>query len=141
MKLYVPLFAMLLAVPAFAQDETGTPSGNRDTTMDSEMSTRLGTSFYSDEGMTTLRTADEIKTLWTSISAEDQTALRARCEAMGTVSAEGSGDGTASSSGTEADATGSENANDADAITPAEDPGFFGDDTRMSSVCEAIAGL
>lgn len=78
MKLYAPLFAILLAAPVYAQTEA--PEGSGETMVDTnELSARVGTTFYSDEGMMTLRSAEEVQTGWSSLSAEDQEALRAQC--------------------------------------------------------------
>ena len=37
--------------------------------------------FFTDDTMVTMRSADEMKTAWAAMSVEDQTAMRAECEA------------------------------------------------------------
>jgi hypothetical protein len=53
---------------------------------------RVGAAFFSDEGLTTMRPEADIRAQWTGLSADDQAALRARCDAIA-----GMGDGTAAS--------------------------------------------
>jgi hypothetical protein len=102
MKLYAPLFVTLLAAPVFAQT----------TAMDnSDLSSRVGTSFYSDDTMMTLRDTADIQTQWTTISAEDQAAIRARCEVVNAAvdtGASGESTGPATGDGAVADAVPSE---------------------------------
>lgn len=86
MKLYAPLFAVLLATPALAQTEA---DGNAGNAIDTEgLSSRAGAAFYSDDSMVTLRTAEEAKTGWSSLTAEDQQALRDQCANLPTEGAE-----------------------------------------------------
>ncbi len=98
MKLYAPLFVTLLAAPVFAQT----------TAMDnSDLSSRVGTSFYSDDTMMTLRDTADIQTQWPTISAEDQAAIRARCEIVNAAvdtGASGESTGPATGDGAVADA-------------------------------------
>lgn len=140
MKLYATLFAALLAVPAFAQtegDATGEATGNSagaDARMEAEMSSRVGPAFYSDTEMTTLRPAAEIQTQWATISPEDQTALRDRCEKlMNQASESEGGDASASGGGTATDST--------TAGTTAAEINMFENDAHMRQICEAIKGL
>ncbi len=121
MKLTTSLFLALLAAPAFSQ--TTTTEGSVAVDIDPELSARVGTVFYSDTGMTTLRTSDEIKTEWSSISTEDQDAIRARCTALATAPAS-SGDSTGPATG--------------DGANAAADVNFMADDVRMQAICEVI---
>ncbi len=86
MKLYAPLFAVLLAAPALAQTEA---DGNAGNAIDSEgLSSRSGAAFYSDDGMVTLRSAEEAKAGWSSLTPEDQQALRDQCANLPTEGAQ-----------------------------------------------------
>jgi hypothetical protein len=78
MKLYAPLAIALLTAPFLAA-----PVLAQTATDGAPLSSRIGPVFYSDDSMATLRTADEIKTGWDSLSADDQGNLRARCQAIG----------------------------------------------------------
>ena len=133
MKLYVPLLIALLSVPSFAQTETDSAADDAD----AAMAQRMGTVFFSDEGMTTMRPATEIQGQFMAMSAEDQSGLRARCEVIAEAKAAmepSKSDGTA---GTDA-ATGTEMANDSSGTTNVEDLGFMGDTVRMQPICDMI---
>jgi hypothetical protein len=132
MKFYATVFTVLLAFPAIGQ--TGGDSAADKEAM-KEMSTRTGTTFYSDDTMTTMRSADEIKSGWTTLSAEDQDAIRARCTAL-TSMEPSKGDGT---TGEAADGTAA--AGDSSGTTTAEDLGYMGDEVRMREICTAVTGL
>lgn len=83
--------------------------------------------------MTTMRSADEIKNGWTTLSFEDQDAIRAGCTAL--ISLEPSkGDGATG----DADATA---AGESSGTTKPEDFGYMGDDVWMREIFAAIAGL
>lgn len=146
MKLYAPLFAVLLAAPAFAQTAT-TEGDTMSATDQAELSTRVGSTFFSDDAMTTLRPSADIQAQWSTLSPADQDALRARCTAligMEPSKGDGSGDATATDAGSASDSSsGSDSTEAADQsdTTTAEDMGFIMDDVRMRPVCEAIAGL
>lgn len=73
MKLYAPLALALLAAPLYAQTATDGTT----------LSSRIGPAFFSDEGMTMMRSPEEIQAGWDNLSPEDQGALRTRCEAVG----------------------------------------------------------
>ena len=139
MKLYATLFAALLAVPAFAQTEgeaAGEATGNSagaDARMEVEMSSRVGPAFYSDTEMTTLRPAAEIQTQWATISPEDQTALRDRCEKLMNQASESEGGDASASGGTATDST--------TAGATAAEINMFENDAHMRQICEAIKGL
>lgn len=151
MKLYVPFLVALMAAPAFAQEATDNADGSTAADVDTEMEARVGTTFFSDEGMTTMRTAEEIQTNWATLSAEDQAALRARCEAVMQASVKmepSKGDATAAggpTEGTGADTDAAEGGsdatdpNDSTGTTTAEDMGFMGDDARMRPICDIVA--
>jgi len=139
MKLYAPLLAMVLAVPAFAQTTTteGTADVGVGIDLDNGLSTRVGTAFFTDTDMTTLRSSSEIQAQWSTLSPEDQTALRTRCEALMNRASE-----MEPSKGADAvEADGSASVTTDSGSTTAEDMGFVYDDTRMRPVCEAIQGL
>ncbi|WP_103257807.1 hypothetical protein [Tabrizicola aquatica] len=147
MKLYAPLLALALAAPAFAQ--TATTEGTADVgvaadvgvnaEVDTGLSTRVGTVFYSDTEMTTLRTPTEITAQWSTLSPEDQTALRTRCETL--MNAASEMEPSKGADAVEADAEGSAAVTTDSGSTTSEDLGFVYDDTRMRPVCEAIQGL
>lgn len=148
MKLYATLFAALLAVPAFAQtegDATGEATGNSagaDARMEAEMSSRVGPAFYSDTEMTTLRPAAEIQTQWATISPEDQTALRDRCEKLMNQASESEGGDASASGGTDAGAsTGGTATDSTTAGATAAEINMFENDAHMRQICEAIKGL
>lgn len=151
MKLYATLFAVLLAVPAYAQtegsaDATAEATGNSagaDARMEVEMSSRVGPAFYSDTEMTTLRPATEIQSQWATISPEDQTALRDRCEKLMNQASESEGGDASASGGTDAAAsTGGGTATDSStAGTTAAEINMFENDAHMRQICEAIKGL
>lgn len=79
MKFHAPLFAALLALPAFAQ--TATTDGAAGAA-ETELSTRVGMAFFTDTSMTNLRSAAEIKAQWSTLSPEDHAGLRERCAAL-----------------------------------------------------------
>lgn len=131
MKLYATVFTVLLTFPAIAQSD-GDSAADKEAMK--EMSTRTGTTFYSDDTMTTMRSADEIKSGWTTLSVEDQDAIRARCTALTSMEP---------SKGNDAAGEGADGADAADSsgTTSAEDLGYMGDDVRMREICAAVAGL
>lgn len=124
MKLYATLLAVLIAVPALAQTETD-PAKNSETSAD-ELSNRTGSIFFSDESMTTMRTGDEIKTQWSTLSVEDQDAIRARCEEM-----------MAAETGTETSTDGTATAQTDTGTTG--DMGYMSDAARMGPICEMVS--
>ncbi len=133
MKLYVPLIVALLAAPAFAQTETDSAADKAE----AEMAQRTGTVFFNDEAMTTMRPAEEIATQWATMSAEDQAALRARCDAMVADVTEmepskgdGSAEGTVDTGAAD---------NDSSGTTTAEDLGYMADPARMQPICDMIS--
>jgi hypothetical protein len=154
MKLYAPLFVALLAAPAFAQTEAVDPA---------ELSTRSGSVFYSDDGMMTLRTAEEVKTRWAELPAEDQDALRAQCANLPTEGANTVEDTAPADTTSEPAEQPTEGANavedtaPADTTSePAEQPtegagtvedtapanvNFVSDPVRMKAVCDMIASF
>ncbi len=161
MKLYAPLFAVLLAAPALAQTEA---DGNAGNAIDTEgLSTRSGAAFYSDDGMVTLRTAEEAKVGWSSLTAEDQQALRDQCANMPTEGAQ-TAETTAPADTTSAPALPeSEGAQTEDTSAPADttsEPSpqptegaetaenstpmatnFVADPVRLRAVCDMISGF
>ena len=74
MKRCIPLVLALAAAPAFAQT---------DSMADSDLESRIGPAFYSDDTWSTLRSSEELNTAWTGLDTADQTELRTRCEAIG----------------------------------------------------------
>lgn len=139
MKLYAPLIIALLAAPAFAQ--TATTESDGSTEAEDTLSLRAGTAFYSDGDQPTLRSPEEMQANWATLNAEDQAAIRARCETLpapatemqpskGGDAADGATDGS-----TDADAA----SNDASGTTTAEDMGFMEDEARLREVCDQIA--
>jgi hypothetical protein len=151
MKLYAPLFAVLLATPALAQTEAVDPA---------ELSTRAGSAFFSDDGMMTLRTAEDAKVRWAELRAEDQEALRAQCANLPTdgantedttvpadTTSEPSEQPTEGANTVEdtapADTTSepseqpTEGANTAETTTPPE-TNFIADVARLQPVCDMI---
>lgn len=161
MKFYAPLLAVLLAAPALAQTEA---DGNAGNAIDSEaLSTRSGPAFYSDEGMITLRTAEEAKVGWTALTPEDQQALRDQCANLPTEGAqtaentapaattsdpalpESEGAQTEDTS-TAADTTSepspqpTEGAETAENSTPMA-TNFVADPVRLRAVCDMIGGF
>ena len=159
MKLYAPLLAVLLAGPAFAQTTTeggveadvnvGVDTGDSagaDARMEAELSSRVGTAFYSDTEMTTLRPVEEIKTQWMTISPEDQTALRDRCEALSNRASESeatsSGDGSIAGGVEGQGSVGGGTAADATVVgSTAAEINIFENDAHLRDICEAIKGL
>ncbi len=144
MKFYAPLLVALLAVPAMAQtDSTGT-AGTEDGSTEAEdtLTLRAGTAFYSDDTMTTMRSAEEIQANWATMSPEDQAAIRTRCEAVIAAATEmepsKSADAVdgASTEGSTGEAAGTTTD---DGSTTAEDMGFMGDDAQMRPLCDMIA--
>lgn len=137
MKLYAPIFALLMVTPAFAQTET-TAEGNAQEAVDTAaLSARTGSVFYSDDAMTTLRTPEEAKAKWSELSAEDQEALRAQCANMPTDGAQ-TAENTAPAEGTsEPSLPESEGAEAAVEPQPVASD-FVADAVRMKAVCEAI---
>ena len=131
MKLYVSLLVALLAVPAFAQTATDSAADDAN----AAMAQRVGTVFFSDDGMTTMRPATEIQGQFGTMSAEDQAALRARCEAV----AESDAAMEPSKSDGTAGGTADTGANDSSGTTTTEDMGFMGDTARLRPICDMIA--
>ena len=127
MKLYAPILVAMLAVPAFAQTDSTDSTKPEDT-----LSLRTGTAFYTDDSNMTMRSAEEIQTNWTTMSAEDQAAVRATCENLPAPATElqpskGAGDATST--------------NDSSGTTTAEDMGYMADPVRMQAVCDATAAV
>lgn len=142
MKLYAPLFALLLTTPVLAQTATDAATdgdGKSQEAMDTnDLSTRTGSVFYSDDAMMTPRSAEESKTMWSSLSAEDQEALKAQCANMPTEGAQ-----TAETSAP-ADATSEPALPESEGAEAAVEPApastdYVSDAVRMKAVCEAIA--
>lgn len=154
MKLYAPLFAVLLAAPAFAQTDAVDPA---------ELSTRSGSVFYSDDGMMTLRPAEEAKTRWSELSAEDQEAIRAQCANMPTDGAMSEEVTQPADTASEPSEQPTEGAMEADVSEPADttsepseqptegsmtaetsmapDSNYLADMTRLRPVCDMIASF
>jgi hypothetical protein len=86
MRLAVILFASALGGTGVAQ------TANDDTTSTENWWDKVGAGFFSDEGLTTLRSEFEIRAHWTGLSQDDQSAVRARCDEL-----TGEGPGTAPS--------------------------------------------
>ena len=80
--------ALALLLPAMAAAQTT----NDDTSAAENWWDRVGAGFFSDAGLQTLRPEHEIRAHWTGLSADDQAAVRARCD-----EAAGQGGGTAAS--------------------------------------------
>ena len=140
MKLYAPILVAMLALPAFAQTDS---TENNSTEAEDTLSLRTGTAFYTDETNMTLRSSEELQTNWGTMSAEDQAAVRAKCDTLPTPATElqpskGTGDaaGDAATEGGDA-ATG----DDSSGTTTAEDMGYMEDPVRMQAVCDAIKDL
>lgn len=161
MKLYAPILAVLLAAPVLAQTEADGNAGNAIDAAD--LSARSGAVFYSDDGMVTLRTAEEAKTGWAKLSAEDQQALRDQCANLpteGAGTAETSAPAEATSEPALPETEGAQTAeNSAPAATtsePAPQPteganspenstpmatNFVADPVRLRAVCDMIGGF
>jgi hypothetical protein len=133
MKLYAPLLAVLLAVPAVAQTTSGTDANDPEDTL----SLRAGTAFYTDDTYTTMRSAEELQTNWATLSVEDQTAIRTRCDEIiaAATEMEPSNGGNAVEGATDGAVTADESSS-----TEAEDMGFMADETKLRPLCDAIAG-
>ncbi len=93
MKRVLFLTAALFAAPVFAQTAT---ESEADTNLDMQ---GQFAPFYTDDTMGTARSQDEITTYWGTLSADDQSALKARCTTGMMTS--GGGDGSADAAGTE----------------------------------------
>ena len=65
--------ASLVALPAFAQ------TAGDDLPSTENWWDRVGAGFFSDQGLTVLRPAHEIRAHWTALSSDDQAAVRERC--------------------------------------------------------------
>ncbi len=134
MKLYAPLFVTLLAAPVLAQTDG------------SDLSSRVGTSFYSDDTMMTLRETADIQTQWATIGAEDQAAIRVRCEAVNAAvdsGASGESTGPATGDGATTEAVPSEGAPAAagtDAVASDESTGPATGDGAAADAADA-AGI
>lgn len=76
MRLAGILFAAALAGPGAAQ------IANDDTTSTENWWDQVGAGFFSDEGLTTLKSEFEIRAHWTGLSQDDQSAVRARCDQL-----------------------------------------------------------
>lgn len=120
MKLYASLLAALIAFPAFAQTET--PESPDDSMI--ELSNRTGSVFFSDESMMTMRSSEEIQGQWSTLSVDDQAAIRARCEELKTAA------------GIET-TTGGETTMQND--TTATNMAYMSDDARMAPICDMIS--
>ncbi|OZA07651.1 MAG: hypothetical protein B7Y02_13625 [Rhodobacterales bacterium 17-64-5] len=152
MKLYASLLALIIAVPAFAQTETTDPAKNSDTapagapdsTLD-ELSNRTGTVFFSDEAMTTMRSGDEIEAQWSTLSVEDQDAIRARCDEMTAAAGTDTTTGGGTTMQNDTAATGTDTGTDTGVATGtgtdagATSMAYLSDDTRMAPICDMIS--
>lgn len=136
MKLCVTLFAALIAAPVFAQTTTET------TAMDDGLMARAGAAFFSDDSMMTMRSSEEVATLWATLSVEDQTSIKSRCDAVIAAATEmqpSKGDGSADTATDGGEAPVDPVANDSSGTTTVEDMGFMGDDAKMRPICDMIA--
>ncbi|MBX3578831.1 MAG: hypothetical protein KF723_16665 [Rhizobiaceae bacterium] len=76
----------LMGGAAYAQATSSTSSDNpsQNTASDAVIlgnKDKMG-AFYTDESMATLKTDDEMRTAWSGLTAEDQTAFRSECQAL-----------------------------------------------------------
>jgi predicted Fe-S protein YdhL (DUF1289 family) len=109
--LAVPV-AVLMSGVAFAQTtETTAETAGSGTTSNygTNWSQSIGSTFYSDPEMTTMRTPEEISTGWTSMTQEDRDAVLAECSRFRTDTGADASTDTSAAAGTET-ATGAETA-------------------------------
>lgn len=102
--------ATLMSGAAFAAG-TNTDSGTggaemEATTYGSNFSQSVGSTFYSDPEMTTMRSADELSTGWTSLSQEDRDMVIAECTRYRTDMGGSNSTVDGNSTGSDANATG-----------------------------------
>ncbi len=72
----------LLAVPLFATAALAQTDGSDGQTFGSDWSTDLGAAIFTDDTRTTLRSADELRAQWGTLSPEDQEMVRRDCAAL-----------------------------------------------------------
>lgn len=145
--------AQIFGGAAFAQTAAATADGAA--TYGQDWSLSLGSSVFSDAEMTTLRMAEELKTQWTTLSADDQEMLRRDCDRRGQASTGLGQDSAASETATTgdsadpstgADTTATPTEGRAETVTESEGTSMADGTISLSAaqldeICMAIEGL
>ncbi|MBL9074473.1 hypothetical protein [Tabrizicola sp.] len=144
--LALPVTILLSAEATAQSDATAIGNATPEAATAGEFGTNwplsVGTTFFTDADSATLRSREELTKGWQSLSPEDQTMIKADCQAFLTAHGDAGTDGSAAAADTSADTAASDGAATGTTSTdPATTAPTGYDLAEMKAICEAVGTL